>query len=204
MAKSWLSLVVLACLGPGATALADELPASRPGEDAPGSCRGIALTSPLDAPPRLVLSDYGTPRPHGRRHRGLDFVSVYGEPVRSAADGVVVFAGIGHRRGRSTNLTPEKAKRVRRRAMGIGGLFVMIEHGNGLVSGYFHLAGYTVGKGDRVQRGQIIGSVGDTGMKESVPHLHFELRVNKRNINPTRFLGPSIARPRPRLAALAR
>ncbi len=200
MAKVWL--LVLACAPLGGLALADELPASRPGDHAPGSCRGIALTSPLDEPPRLIYSAYGSPRPHGRRHHGLDFVSVRGEPVRAVAEGEVIFAGIGHRRGGSTGLTPAQARRVRRRAMGIGGLFVLIDHGRGLASGYFHLASYSVSRGERVQRGQIIGSVGDTGMSESPPHLHFELRVNKRTINPARWLGPAIVRPRPPLAAL--
>jgi len=154
------------------------------------SLRTIPLHCPLDGVPRKVSSPYGDRREGRRRHRGIDFVSTHGEAVRAVADGVVVFAGVHHPRRGASNLAPSQAARVSRRRMGRGGLFVLIDHGERLTSGYFHLARYAVGRGARIKAGQVIGQVGSTGMRESMPHLHFELRLNGRNINPTRHLSP--------------
>jgi hypothetical protein len=52
-----------------------------------------------------------------------------------------------------------------------------------------HLSSYVVGKGEDVRAGQIIGYVGNTGVKVSPPHLHFEIRVDERFTNPLRTLG---------------
>lgn len=166
-----------------------------PPELARARLRGIALYSPLDGVPRKVSSGFHDPRPNGRRHRGIDFVSTYGEPVRAVADGVVVFAGIDHPRGGASNLSPSQARHVPRRRMGIGGLFVLIDHGHGVTSGYFHLAGYRVREGTRVKAGQLVGFVGSTGIKESPPHLHFEIRIGGHKVDPARRLRPYLAPP---------
>ena len=135
------------------------------------------------------------PRPGGRRHRGVDFISTRGEPVRAVASGTVIFAGVDHPRQGASNLSPQQARRTARRHMGLGGLFVLIDHGEDVVSGYFHLDGYRVEEGARIEAGQIIGVVGTTGINESPPHLHFELRVKGYKINPARVLKPYLAPP---------
>jgi murein DD-endopeptidase MepM/ murein hydrolase activator NlpD len=59
-----------------------------------------------------------------------------------------------------------------------------------------HLSWFTVRVGQRVRGGQLIGYVGDTGMKRDRAHLHFELRVSGRHINPVKHLGPHVFSPR--------
>jgi murein DD-endopeptidase MepM/ murein hydrolase activator NlpD len=119
-----------------------------------------------------------------RRHRGIDFASTYLEPVRAVADGRVKLAGLDRPRGGPINLDPEAAQEVRRRKMGPGGLFVMIQHAEGLTSAYMHLARYTVKAGQQIKAGQLIGHVGRSGTKDSGPHLHFELRHGGHHIDP--------------------
>lgn len=143
-----------------------------------GNFRGRRFRLPLDGAPRKITSGW-----HGRRgkrkrrmHRALDFYSHIGEPVRAIDDGRVRFAGYQRRRGRARKVKPEACLRVGRRWMGIGGLFVTIDHKGGLQSGYFHLRNYTVRSGQRVKKGQLIGYVGRTGIKKTRPHLHFDLR----------------------------
>jgi hypothetical protein len=146
--------------------------------------RGNKLFFPLDGVPRVVSGHFGDPRPNGRRHRGVDFYSNVGEPVRAAADGTVFFAGVQHPRRGVTNLRPAQARTVRRKHMGRGGLFVIIEHKNSLHTGYFHLHRYLVSQDAVVKGGQIIGYVGSSGIKETAPHLHFEMRIHERRIDP--------------------
>lgn len=69
------------------------------------------------------------------------------------------------------------------------GNMIEIDHGNGLVTRYGHLSRIGVQAGDTVQRGQVIGLVGSTG-RSTGPHLHYELRLNDKPINPRRFLPP--------------
>ncbi len=112
-------------------------------------------------------------RPHGygaRRiingeprspHAGVD-ISVPGwTPVWAIADGVVVFAG----------------------EQFLGGKSVVIDHGGGLVSIYYHLAEFPVVAGERVSRGDRIGVVGATG-RAAGPHLHFGIRAAGARVDP--------------------
>jgi murein DD-endopeptidase MepM/ murein hydrolase activator NlpD len=69
------------------------------------------------------------------------------------------------------------------------GNMIEIDHGNGLTTRYGHLSKIDVAAGDSVQRGQLIGFVGSTG-RSTGPHLHYELRLNDKAINPRRFLPP--------------
>lgn len=137
---------------------------------------GISFVSPLDGYPRIAISGLGEPRDNGRRpHRGIDFASEQGEPVRSIAAGTVTFAGVDWERRALIPLEPWGAAIVHQRHMGPRGLFVEVDHGNGVVSLYAHLASYDVEIGDRVEAGQRLGAVGRTGIKDSGPHLHFGL-----------------------------
>lgn len=69
------------------------------------------------------------------------------------------------------------------------GNMVEIDHGNGLTSRYGHLSKIEVEVGDPIQRGQLLAFVGSTG-RSTGPHLHYELRLNDKPINPRHFLPP--------------
>lgn len=98
-------------------------------------------------------------------HRGLDIVAPHGEPVRAAADGVVVQAG---------------------RTVGYGWM-VHISHGYGLGTRYGHLSAVLVRPGQRVRKGDVIGRVGSTG-RSSGPHLHYEVYRGASPVNPRAYL----------------
>ncbi len=97
-----------------------------------------------------------------RYHRGVDLHAVYGEPVAAAAEGRVVFAG----------------------EQGSYGSTVLIEHENGIQSRYAHLSEILVGTGDRIVSGQSIGRAGQSG-RATGTHVHFEVTVNGRAIDPS-------------------
>ncbi len=161
--------------------------------------KSLKLTSPLDGVPRKITSGLGAIRAHGRRvHRGIDFDSEKGEPVRAVADGVVFCAGVDlPKRGRRgiRRLNSRRAKYFPRWRMGPGGLFVMIQHADDLMSAYMHLQKFLVKEGQEVHAGQVIGYVGRTGIRVDPPHLHFELRYHRRHINPAPILEPYIFMP---------
>lgn len=98
-------------------------------------------------------------------HPGLDISADRGSPVHATADGTVSFAG----------------------ASGAYGNLVTIDHGFGLESRYGHLSRLDVARGGKVSRGNRIGAVGATG-RATGPHLHYEVRVNNRLLNPLQFL----------------
>ena len=157
----------------------------------------LALLSPLDAPPRKLTGVMGDAREGGRRrHRGIDFSSSYGEPVRAVAAGRVVFAGADCKRGPAKALQPDETAAFPRRRFGPGGLFVTLQHQGGLRSVYMHLWRYTVRSGDRVQAGQLVGYVGRSGIKESSAHLHFELRHRGKHVDPVPYLAQLVFLPR--------
>ena len=121
------------------------------------------LSFPL--PGARISSPFG-PRLHPifnemRMHTGMDFSATSGTPIRAAADGVVVFAGV---RGGYGNAT-------------------VIDHGASLATLSAHQSVIYVSSGQRVLRGQVIGAVGCTGYCTG-PHLHFEVRVNGTPVNP--------------------
>lgn len=165
-----------------------------------GRYRDLELYCPLDGAPRKTTSGFYARRGRRghRRHCAVDFLSTYGEPVRAVADGRVYFAGVQRRRrrGHARAVSPRRSGRVPRSKMGIGGVFVLLRHRRGLRSGYFHLARFTVRRGQRVKAGQIIGYVGRTGIRHSPQHLHFELRRGRRRINPIRYLRSGVLPPR--------
>jgi len=61
------------------------------------------------------------------------------------------------------------------------GNYVVIAHASGISSGYAHLSGFNVDLGQRVERGQIVGSVGKTGTKVTYPHLHLNILGGQRS-----------------------
>ena len=67
------------------------------------------------------------------------------------------------------------------------GNVIDVYHGNGIITRYAHLSHIAVRQGQRVNRGENIGAVGSTG-RSTGPHLHFEIRINNKPINPLIFL----------------
>ena len=161
------------------------------------SSLGLDIVSPLEGGTRLGTSGPGADRDGGERaHRGLDVDATVGEPVRAVADGVVQFAGLdlpGQIPARP--LLPRQLHRFRARTMGPGGFFVRIMHADGIRSGYFHLTGFRVVAGQTVKAGDVIGTVGRTGIKVSGSHLHFEVHRDGELEDPVRFLAAFVLPP---------
>jgi murein DD-endopeptidase MepM/ murein hydrolase activator NlpD len=157
---------------------------------------GVALDCPLDGAPRKITGVIGDDRDFGRRrHTGIDFDSTRGEPVRAVADGTVILAGVDWGGNYLGNLNPHLTAMVRPERMGPRGLLIKIEHQNKLVSIYMHLSAYSVWPGQYVTRGQLIGYVGRTGIKQSPPHLHFELWHRGVLVDPLEALTPYLFGP---------
>jgi murein DD-endopeptidase MepM/ murein hydrolase activator NlpD len=160
---------------------------------------GITLQSPLEGTPRLASSGPGEDRAGGkRRHRGIDLAAEIGEPVRAVADGSVIFAGVNFPGAPRRSVPPDQIARYRWRRLGAGGIYICIEHApnRGVVTCYMHLDIYNVAEGDQVKSGQMIGRVGRTGVQVSPPHLHFEIRVDDRFVDPARHLAALVIPPK--------
>ena len=67
------------------------------------------------------------------------------------------------------------------------GNLLIVDHGNGLTTRYGHLSRALVKPGHKVKRGEVIGLVGVTG-RTTAPHLHYEVRLNDRPVNPRKYL----------------
>lgn len=161
-----------------------------------GSLDGLALYCPLDGAPRKISSGLGDVRGGGHHaHQGVDFASTAGEPVRAVADGVVFRAGVDLPRSGSRPIRPERSRHVPRSWIGRGGLFVMIRHSETVYSSYMHLQRFTVKDGQAVRGGELIGYVGRSGIKRDPAHLHFEIRVKRRPVDPFPLLGRAVFGP---------
>lgn len=103
-------------------------------------------------------------------HYGIDMAAVRGTPVKAAAQGIVIEAGF---------------------ASGYGNTIVLA-HGKKFRTRYAHLAKVLVTIGDKVQQGELIGKVGDTGNArkrgKDASHLHFEISILGKKVNPLYFL----------------
>jgi murein DD-endopeptidase MepM/ murein hydrolase activator NlpD len=156
----------------------------------------------LGGTPRKVTSGMGDRRDAGRRrHKGVDFASDRGEPVYAIADGVVAVAGPQMKQGVTPIISAREARAIPREQLARGGLFIMIDHADHKRSAYMHLDTYYVRRGERVKRGQLIGTVGRSGLKGAHAHLHFELRehtsrtVRDRHLDPLNVLGSLVIAP---------
>ncbi len=98
-------------------------------------------------------------------HLGIDVASPVGTPIYAPADGVVIFSGAKEGYGN----------------------FLMIAHGYGIVSRYGHNAQNLVHAGQKIRRGDQIATVGMSG-RTTGPHLHYEILVNSRPVNPRKFI----------------
>ena len=114
----------------------------------------------------VMTTEFGQGRsynggPVGSFHTGVDFATPAGTAVAAAAPGRVDWVG----------------------EMPIRGLSVIVDHGAGVKTGYHHLQSAAVAEGERVDGGQHIGAVGESGLATG-PHLHWELTVWGVNVNP--------------------
>jgi murein DD-endopeptidase MepM/ murein hydrolase activator NlpD len=98
-------------------------------------------------------------------HGGSDIAAPCGQPVRAAQSGTVVQSG----------------------TQGSYGKWVLIDHGDGLQTGYAHSSQILVTEGDYVASGTTIARVGSTGASTGC-HVHFETRVNGDSVNPVTFM----------------
>jgi murein DD-endopeptidase MepM/ murein hydrolase activator NlpD len=117
-----------------------------------------------------INNEFGFRRnPFGGRsyefHPGMDIDGERGDMVIAPANGTVIKAGF----------------------TGGYGNMVEIDHGNGLTSRYGHMSKIETEVGATITRGQLIGLIGSTG-RSTGPHLHYELRLNDKSINPRHFL----------------
>lgn len=101
----------------------------------------------------------------GAMHSGLDFPGPMGTPILAAAPGRVVYVG---------------------QKSGYGNV-VEVDHGQGILTRYAHLSGFTSKVGAQVAAGEQIAKMGSTG-RSTGSHLHFEVRLNGVAVNPRRFL----------------
>ncbi len=101
-----------------------------------------------------------------RMHEGLDIINEIGTPVYASGDGTVHFAGV----------TQSGYGRV-----------VELNHGYGYSTLYAHLSTVLIREGQRIRRGELVGRVGRSGLV-SGPHLHYEVRLNGRKMNPVDYL----------------
>lgn len=116
-----------------------------------------------------ITAEYGISREGleaaGERHIGLDIAVPRGTPIYAADGGTVTFAG----------------------TYGTYGLHIRIRHENGVETYYAHMRSIDVKVGDQVYKGQKIAEVGTTG-RTTGPHLHFEVRINGKTVNPRNYL----------------
>ena len=136
--------------------------------------KSIYLATPLGWPTSGYISSSFGWRIHpitGLKdfHHGVDIAASIGTPVKSTANGIVVYTG---------------------RTKGNGN-FVIIEHGCGYSTLYAHLKKYIVKEGQEVKRGDVIGYVGSTGLSTG-SHLHYEVWKNKKRINPLPYIKEKI------------
>ena len=101
----------------------------------------------------------------GRMHNGTDFAAPIGTPIVAPADGVVTFAGWSSGYGR----------------------LIKVQHAFGIETRYAHLNRMRVDVGQRVSRGDRIGDIGNSG-RSTGPHLHYEIRVGGRPVNPMIYI----------------
>ncbi|MDZ4673366.1 MAG: M23 family metallopeptidase [Gemmatimonadota bacterium] len=121
-----------------------------------------------------LSSNFSSMRPHpvligARPHEGIDVVAPIGTPILAPGAGVVISA---------------------QRETGYGNT-VVVDHGHGIITRYAHASRLLVSAGERVQRGDRLGLVGNSGLSTS-PHLHYEVHVNGKPVDPMRYVLPSV------------
>lgn len=101
-------------------------------------------------------------------HSGVDLMAPYGSPIRAAAAGTVIYAGVYYAYGK----------------------IVDIQHADGVITRYAHMSAFAPGvaRGTPVSAGQIIGQIGTSGHAHGA-HVHFEVRIDGHAVDPKPYLG---------------
>jgi murein DD-endopeptidase MepM/ murein hydrolase activator NlpD len=104
-----------------------------------------------------------------KMHTGVDWAAPRGTPIMAAGNGTIAYAGWKSGYGKH----------------------IRIRHANGYETSYSHMTGFAAGSREnaRVRQGQVIGYVGSTGLSTG-PHLHYEVFVNNRYVNPMKIRLP--------------
>ena len=110
----------------------------------------------------MISQDYDPKK----NHLAVDVVAPKDTPVKSVADGTVIFS----------SWTSDT------------GYVILIEHRDGLTSVYKHNGSLSKAQGERVSAGEVIASIGNTGELTTGPHLHFELWINGKPVNPQNYI----------------
>jgi murein DD-endopeptidase MepM/ murein hydrolase activator NlpD len=124
----------------------------------------------------VISARYGDARSYNQGpveifHTGIDFIGAIGTPIYAPAAGHVVF---------SNTLT-------------IRGNTLIIDHGLGLMTGYYHLSSTHVAEGDLVEAGQLIAEGGSTGLSTG-PHLHWDLRIMNAAVDGLQWIEEDVTR----------
>jgi murein DD-endopeptidase MepM/ murein hydrolase activator NlpD len=135
--------------------------------------KGLPTVPPIEKfDPEKLVSGFGkriNPFHKGLYpHDGVDIAAPIGTNVLAAGPGTVTYIS-------QSNL------------LAGFGTYIDIDHGNGIITRYAHLAEVKVRHGQRVNKGQIIAAVGNTG-GSIAPHLHYEVMKNGKNVNPVMFM----------------
>jgi murein DD-endopeptidase MepM/ murein hydrolase activator NlpD len=149
----------------------DIVTGSQPARPEPGQTAPVLVT-PVASPASYtgafgwpltgrLVGRYGS-QGGGRVNDGINIAAQLGSPVNAAGEGVVVYSG---------------------NEISVFGGLVMVDHGGGWITAYGHLGSLAVKRGDRVTRGALLGSVGDTGYVDT-PQLHFEIRKDRKPVDP--------------------
>ncbi|ABB43723.1 Peptidase M23B [Sulfurimonas denitrificans DSM 1251] len=116
-----------------------------------------------------ITSDFGKARVYNNTlkgyHGGTDFRASIGTPIIAANDGEVALA----------------------KDRFYSGMSILINHGDGIYTCYFHMSRFDVKEGQRVKKGELLGLSGDSG-RVSGPHLHFGVRVGGKQVDPLHFM----------------
>ena len=112
-----------------------------------------------------IIEPFGTTA-RGIHNDGVNIAANAGDSVRASQDGEVAFVGSG---------------------LKAFGNLVLVKHQGGWITAYAHLGDVSVSEGDSVDRGDILGVVGQTGRVDS-PQLHFEIRRSREPVNPEEFI----------------
>ncbi len=135
--------------------------------------RALAATPSIMPTPGFISSKFASIRYHpilheNLPHEGIDISAAFGTRILAPASGRVIKVGWE----------------------GGYGLMVVIDHGSGLETRYAHMSRTAALVGQDVKRGDLLGFVGSTGLSTG-PHLHYEVRVNGRAVDPLKYILPS-------------
>ena len=105
-------------------------------------------------------------------HKGMDFSTWrYGDPVMATASGQVVTVSFDNSFGN----------------------FIIIKHNHGIYTRYAHLQSFRVKKGQTVEQGEVIGTIGNTGISTG-PHLHYEVHIGSDVVDPAKYININLAK----------